>query len=81
MFKALAEGLHTGAVEFVEVLLQSLLQCFANRGLLRRAGEQIENQLQLLLIMSQQMIARHLHCFARDLRGDKRIAVAVAPNP
>ena len=81
IFEALSEGLQAGGVERIEIILQPLRQRGADRRLLRRTGEQVDNQSQLLLIVGQQMFTSHPQCFPRGLRRNVRIAIAVAADP
>src|ERR1700677_3792440 len=77
----LAEHLRLWSVNLCHVSLQAREQSIADGPLLGTGGQQVNNFLQLALVIEQQVAACTLNGSARNLRRDKRIAVAIATDP
>ncbi len=81
MREALFEGVLAGGAQLREVAIEQRGEFGGDGNLLGGAGQLLEDVLQAAAIVGQQQRVRHGEGFARGLRGDEGIAVAVAADP
>ncbi len=79
--EALAESVLAGGAELSEVAVEQGGQFGGDGHLLGGAGELLEDILQAAAVVGEQERVGHREGFARGLRGDEGIAVAVAADP